>query len=49
MPDEPQAEHVMLSRIELEFMRSELQEEIAGLQLQLEWVENAIAQSEDEP
>jgi hypothetical protein len=33
-----------LSRVELEAIRDTLEREIAGLQLQLEWVENAIAQ-----
>jgi hypothetical protein len=47
---EPQAQPVTtMSRLELEFMRLGLEEEIVGLQLQLEWVENAIAQLEDEP
>jgi hypothetical protein len=36
-----------LSRVELEFMRSELQEEIAGLQIQLEWVNSALAQLDE--
>jgi hypothetical protein len=47
---EPQAQPAAtMSRLELEFMRLGLEEEIAGLQTQLDWVENAIAQLEDEP
>jgi hypothetical protein len=37
------------TRAELEAMRSKLQEEIAGLQIELEAVESVLGQLEDEP